>query len=90
MRLAYESQRESALDRTRWRAMRLQHILDSYGRAFEFALSNEDVEAGDFDEAFEESGRTEGSRRATGPEVRLLRLSSRAVQASRLRVVAGI
>src|SRR5947209_8156805 len=31
MRLAYETQRESALDRTRRRAMRLQHVLDGNG-----------------------------------------------------------
>jgi hypothetical protein len=48
MGLAYDSQRESALDRTRRRAMRVQR------RALDFALMEEGLEYGDFDEDLEE------------------------------------
>lgn len=54
MRLAYESQRESALDRARRRAMRLQHVLGSTGGTFDSALSDEDVREGDFDDDLED------------------------------------
>ena len=54
MGLAYESQRESASDRTRRRAMRLQHVMDGNGRPFDSGPSDERLEHGDFDEHFAE------------------------------------
>jgi hypothetical protein len=48
MGLAYESQWESALDRTRRRAMRVQR------RALDFALTEEGLEYGDFEDLEED------------------------------------
>jgi hypothetical protein len=53
MRLAYESQRQFREERIRTRALRLRHLLNGSGDAFEYELSDEDLH-NDFDEELED------------------------------------
>jgi hypothetical protein len=53
MRLAYQSQRQSPEERIRTRALSPGHLLNGRGVAFDYGLSDEDLD-NDFDEELED------------------------------------